>query len=173
MLKMTAETRMQPTPTMLRRENLDPTSRRLAPSRSRDRARTKAGIPPIQTEAPSRCSVVATIRMPRSSNRATECVVITAAARITPHRAINGTRAVLPENSSSASNSAAAILTKPATAKLAPMMFAKSIPTDCRTTATCIATVNACATISAIALHAVSSATRRDSPAPSNTCTAP
>ena len=159
---------MQPTPTMLMRENRAPTRRNDAPSRSRPNAITKQGMPPTHTAAPRMCSALAANSTVLSDSRATACVVMVAATTVTatsPSRGAAGTGRRVSRQA--ASTSAAPIFTSPATAKFAPITPCTGRPSVSISTADCMATVSASHATSASALHPAMAAVRRARPAPS------
>ncbi len=149
---MTApETMMQPTPTIDMREKRAPTARQPMPSLMCERASTNAGMPPIQIAAPSWCSASTASSGARSESRAIACVVRVAAASTTSPAVSStrvGARGPLPSNTT-ASTSAAPILTRLACANSAPSTCPHVRSTVETSTEPCISKVSASPPISA------------------------
>ena len=139
-----------PTPAMDRRENRAPTMRNAVGSRTRESAAVKAGMPPIQTAAPSWCSALTASSGSRSSNRAAAWVVAVAAARMSKASATSGAAgASRPRSRSSAASSAAAAMrTRPASDESAPSVAIAGRCSVPARIAVCIARMTASVTAS-------------------------
>ena len=114
-------TTMQATPAIDMREKRAPIRRQAWPFWMRLSASRKQGMPPIQIAAPNWCRNSTSSSGVRLSSRAAACVVSVAAASSIAASASSGAiGARWPSaNSVSAISAAAAIFTKPATAKFA------------------------------------------------------
>ncbi len=135
---------MQATPSMDMREKRAPTIRQSDAVPIRASAEIKAGMPPIQMAAPSWCRKLTPSRMARSPSRAAAWVVSVAATSTTAAAASNsGAWARGPaRNSATTSTRAAAIFTRPASAKLAPMALCTGrsmVPTRTETSSAMVA----------------------------------